>query len=342
MRRADPGASVGNTVGTTVGTAAAVVIGVAVALQARINGELGQRIDDGIVAAVLSNLGGLALLLALAAARPRERRGLARVRDAVRDGTLRSYQLLGGIAGAFLLVCQGLTVATIGVAVFIVAVVAGQASASLLVDRAGLGPGPSQPLSARRIAGAGLALAAVMLAVLHRFGAPQTLWLALLPVLAGAGTAWQQAVNGRVGVAARSEGPAGKGMLPATLVNFLVGTAALVIAAAVEVAVRGLPHPLPGLPWLYLGGPLGVLFVGVAVAIVPVTGVLLLGLGAVAGQLLGALLLDLFLPAAGEQLTVTTLIGTALTLMAVTVIALPGHRRGAVPGQDGGHERDRA
>ncbi|MGH3673552.1 MAG: DMT family transporter [Pseudonocardiaceae bacterium] len=310
-----------------VGTAMAVVIGVAVALQARINGELGQRIDDGIVAAVLSNLGGLLVLVVLGAVRLQVRRGLARVREAVRDGALRPYQLLGGVGGAFLLVCQGLTVATIGVAVFIVAVVAGQALSSLLVDRAGLGPGEPQPLTVRRVTGAALALAAVLLAVIDRIGAPQALWPALLPVLAGVGTAWQQAVNGRVGVAARREGPAWDGMLPAALVNFLVGTAALVVAAGVELAVRGLPHPLPGLPWLYLGGPLGVLFVGVAAAIVPVTGVLLLGLGAVAGQLLGALLLDLFLPADGDQLTATTLIGTGLTLIAVTVIALPGCRR---------------
>ena len=62
----------------------------------------------------------------------------------------------------------------------------------------------------------------------------------------------------------------------------------------------------------------------------------------VAGQLLGAVVLDLFLPAAGDQLSVTTLIGTALALIAVTVIALPGHRRSRVAGQDGGHERDRA
>jgi bacterial/archaeal transporter family-2 protein len=70
-----------------------------------------------------------------------------------------------------------------------------------------------------------------------------------------------------------------------------------------------------------------VLFIGAAAAIVPITGVLLLGLGAVAGQLVGAVLLDLFLPTGGDQLTATTLIGTALTLVAVAVIALPDRHR---------------
>ena len=65
---------------------------------------------------------------------------------------------------------------------------------------------------------------------------------------------------------------------------------------------------------------------GAAAAIVPVTGVLLLGLAAVAGQLVGALLLDVFLPAGPSQVTSTTLIGTALTLVSVTVVALPDRR----------------
>lgn len=308
------------------GTTVAVGLGIAMALQARINGELGQRIDDGVVAATLSNLGGLLLLVGLASARPGIRRRLGRVISAVRDRQLSPYQLLGGICGAFLLACQGVTVAIIGVALFTVAVVAGQTVSSLVVDRAGVGPGDPQPVSPRRAAGAVLALAAVVLAVYHRIGTPLTLWPAVLPVLAGIGIAWQQAVNGLVGAVARREGPARDGMLPAALVNFTVGTAALAAAAALEVAVRGLPRPLPALPWLYLGGPLGVLGVGLAAAIVPITGVLLLGLGVVAGQLVGALLLDVFLPTDANPLTATTLIGTALTLVAVTVIALPVRR----------------
>ncbi len=309
------------------GTAVAVGLGAAVALQARINGELGQRIDDGLVAALLSNTGGLLLLSVLAVTRPRVRHGLGRVRAAVRDGRLRPVHLLGGVCGAFLVACQGLTVATIGVAVFTVAVVAGQAASGLVVDRAGVGPGGPRPLSLRRVTGAILALAAVLLAVADRLGAPQTLWLAVLPALAGVGTAWQLAANGLVGAAARHDGPPAAAMLPAAVVNFAMGTAALVLVVAMEIAVRGLPRPLPAQPWLYVGGAFGALFAAAAAAIVAITGVLLLGLGVVAGQLLGALLLDLLLPAGNNQLSITTLLGTALTLVAVIVITLPGRRR---------------
>ena len=51
-----------------------------------------------------------------------------------------------------------------GVTVFTVAVVAGQVSGSLFVDRAGLGPAGHMPLSIRRVLAAGLALLAVAVA----------------------------------------------------------------------------------------------------------------------------------------------------------------------------------
>lgn len=315
------------------GVVAVIGVGVAVAVQARINGELARRIGDGLAAALLSFLGGLVLLVLLATAVPSMRSGLRRAREAVTARRLRPHQLVGGIFGAYLVTTQGLTVAAIGVAVFTVAVVAGQAASSLLVDRAGLGPGGRQPVSLPRVGGAALALAAVVLAMSDRLGTPQSLWLVALPALAGVGIAYQQAVNGRVAAAARGGGHPLAGMLPAALVNFTVGILALVLVTAVEVTIRGLPGPLPAQPWLYLGGPLGVLFIGTAAALVPITGVLLLGLGTIAGQLIGAVLLDLFVPAGVGHLTATTLIGTGLTLVAVTVIALttPGTGRGPRP-----------
>jgi transporter family-2 protein len=60
---------------------------------------------------------------------------------------------------------------------------------------------------------------------------------------------------------------------------------------------------------------------------VRVVGVLLVGLCAVAGQLLGAVLLDLLLPAEGVRLSAPAVAGTAITLVAVVVAALPNGRR---------------
>ena len=328
-----------------VGMVVAVVVGMALAAQARLNGELSDRIEDPVTTALLSFLGGELILLLLVLVVPGMRRGLLRVGSAVRGGELPGWHLLGGVCGAYLVVCQGLTVGAIGVALFTVAVVAGQATSSLVVDRAGIGPGGARPVSVPRVLGAVLTIGAVILAVSDRFGTPSALGLAVLPVLAGVAVAWQQAVNGRVGAAAgRGVGQVG-GSLSATLVNFTVGGVVLTAAALVVVLVRGLPEPLPAEPLLYLGGPLGILFVAAAAVIVPLTGVLLLGLGTVAGQLVGALLLDVFLPAAGSQVTAVTTAGTALTLVAMVVATLPArHRlRRGLPGMQGcAGERDSA
>ncbi|MFF5174409.1 DMT family transporter [Micromonospora sp. NPDC000089] len=311
------------------GVALATASGLAVAVQSRINGELGVRLADGIAAAVVSFGLGLLVLLVLVPATPAGRRGLGRLRSALRGGALRPWQCLGGVCGAFLVATQGLTIGTLGVAVFTVAVVAGQSASSLAVDRAGIGPTGRQPVTPARLAGAVLTVLAVLLAVGDRLGDPGTLALALLPLLAGVGIAWQQAVNGRVRGASDST-------LAATLVNFVVGTTALLVTFAVDVAVRGWPSgALPAQPWLYLGGPIGIVFIAIAAAIVRFTGVLLLGLATIAGQIIGAVLLDVLLPTAASHPGPATLAGAALTLVAVLVAALgpaPRRRPAGAPG----------
>ncbi|SHG51131.1 DMT family transporter [Streptoalloteichus hindustanus] len=306
-----------------LGLAAALGIGLVMSVQSRINGELGRRLGDGIGAAVVSFGGGLVLLVVLVSAMPSGRRGIARVRDALRGGALRPWQCLGGVCGAFFVVSQGLAVATLGVALFTVAVVAGQAGSSLLVDRVGVGPAGPQPVTLPRVLGAGLAVASVLVAVSGRLGEPSGWALAALPALAGAAMAWQQAVNGRVRVAAGAS-------LPPTLVNFLTGTVALLVALAVDLAVRGFPGALPGDWWLYLGGPLGIVFIASAAAVVRLTGVLVLGLGSVAGQLVGAVLLDVFAPAPGQAADTATFVGTGLTLVAIVLAILPGRSSAGV------------
>ena len=292
-----------------------------VAVQSRINGELGVRLADGIAAAVVSFGVGLLILLVLVPATPGGRRGLSALRGALRTGTLRPWQCLGGVCGAFLVATQGLTIGALGVAVFTVAVVAGQSGSSLLVDRAGIGPAGRQPVTPNRLIGAVLTVLAVLLAVGDRLGDQRALALALLPLAAGVGIAWQQAVNGRVRAASGSA-------MTATLVNFTVGTAALLVTFAVDLAVRGRPAgAFPDEPWLYLGGPLGIVFIALAAALVRFTGVLLLGLATIAGQIVGAVLLDLLLPTAASHPGLDTLLGAALTMVAVLVAAFGPARR---------------
>ncbi|MDQ2706738.1 MAG: hypothetical protein M3Z25_03525 [Actinomycetota bacterium] len=66
----------------------------------------------------------------------------------------------------------------------------------------------------------------------------------------------------------------------------------------------------------------GMGFIGSMVVLVRRIGVLLLGLGLVAGQLVASVLLDLLAPSGRYPLTAVTLIGTALTLVAAAIAAL--------------------
>lgn len=305
--------------------ALATLSGLLLATQSRLNGQLGSALRDkdhyggataGVFAALLSTTGGLLLLAVFVPAFPFGRRGLRRLRAALRDGGLRWWQCLGGVSGAFLVSTQGLAVAILGVAVFTVAVVAGQVLSSLVVDRVGLGPQGPRPMTLGRTLGALLAVPAVGIAVADRFGHATLLLLAVVPLVAGALTAAQQAVNGQVTVRTGHS-------LVATLVNFVVATAALVLAAAVPVALH-LPSAWPGPWWLYTGGVLGLSLIATAAASVRLVGVLLTGLCSVAGQLAGALLLSVVLPTGPGGSLLFPVVGTVLALAAVVVAGLSG------------------
>ena len=303
-----------------LGIAMALVAGALLAVQARINGELGERLGDGVAAAVISFASGLLILLVTAALAPRMRAGIARLAAAVRERRLRWWQLVGGTVGAYLVACQGLTVGAIGVAIFTVAVVGGQSASGLLVDRLGIGPAGPQPITRARVLAAAGAVVAVVISVSDRFTAPAAVALAALPLVAGFALSWQQAVNGRVGQAAG-------GPLTATLVNFAVGTVVLVVVAAVSTAVRGLPDAYPAQPWLYVGGTLGIPVVALGVLAVRWTGVLLLGMSTVAGQILAALLLDVVAPVAGRGPSVAAVVGCLLALGVVAAAGVAGGAR---------------
>ncbi len=312
-----------------IGLSAAVGIGMLVAIQSRLNGELGFVLGDGVAAALISFGSGLLILLIGTVVVPPIRRSLGNVWRAIRTpmrgyGGLRWWQCLGGVAGAFLVATQSVTVSVMGVAVFTVAVVAGQAISSLVVDRLGFGPAGPQPYTTLRVVGAVVALVAVVLAVSERLSHPDGLLLAVLPALGGVGTAVQQAINGRV---ARTASRDAYGAVAAGVVNFLVGFIALLIVFSADLALRGAPHHLPSEPWLYFGGACGVIFISSAAAVVRVVGVFVLGLGTIAGQLIASLFIDLFLPASNQAVTVPVVAGTVLALAAVVVAALPNLRR---------------
>lgn len=298
----------------------AVLVGVLTAIQARVNGQLGLRLGDGLVAAVISFGSGLILLLLLSAALPAGRRGARALVTGIRERTIPWWMLAGGAAGALTVATQGLAVAIIGVSLFTVGVVAGQTVNGLVLDRAGYGPGGVVAVTVPRLAGGGLALLAVGISLQGGVLERVPLWMLVLPFLAGIGIAWQQATNGRL--RQRVGTP-----LTATLVNFIGGTAILAVTAGIHVALVGPPLPLPGELWLYLGGVLGVTYIFLSAALVVHTGVLLLGLGAVAGQLLTAFALDAVWPADAGPGWITELVMVIVALASVVVAVAPWRRR---------------
>ncbi|CAH0327593.1 hypothetical protein SRABI128_06260 [Microbacterium sp. Bi128] len=111
--------------------------------------------------------------------------------------------------------------------------------------------------------------------------------------------------------------------IAATLVNFIAGAALLWLAWLIKLAVAGAGNPLPAQWWYYLGGPLGCIFIGIGALLVRSLGVLVTGLGMIAGQLLGSLGLDLILPVPGTVIALPTVLGTILTLGAIVLATLP-------------------
>ena len=293
----------------TLALTAAVASGALVALQQRVNGELKTALGDALLTALVSFGTGLVAVVAVVLSRPAAREAVRRVRD------VPWLQRLGGLGGASLVAVGAAAAPEIGVALLTVGLVAGQTTGGLVLDRAGWGPSGRHALTTPRVTGAALCLVAVAISVAGDGARAASPLLILLVVGAGFLIAVQQALNGQV---RRTTGDAGV----ATLVNFAVGTLALGLGVLVHTAVAGQDvgqWPGPAQWYLYLGGPMGATFVAVAAMIVRTLGVLRLGLAVTAGQLVGALLLDLLLPVSDAGVALLTVVGVALTLVAVQV-----------------------
>lgn len=303
-----------------VGLPMAVATGLFIPIQGRINGALGVALEDGIGAAVVSFSTGLLVMTVISLALPRGRAGLARILPAVRERQFPPYYVLAGCIGALFVFAQSFTVGLLGVALFTVAAVTGQTLSGLLVDRMGIGPAGKRPITGIRVLGSVLTVAAVAWAVSPRFSAGesglQLLVPVMLPLLAGFLMSFQQAMNGTATVHYGTP-------IAATLVNFIAGAVLLWVAWLIKLAVAGAGNPLPAQWWYYLGGPLGCIFIGIGALLVRSLGVLVTGLGMIAGQLLGSLGLDLILPVPGTVIALPTVLGTILTLGAIVLATLP-------------------
>lgn len=255
----------------------------------------------------------------MAVANGKIRSGIARVISELKAGSFPRWQILGGVLGGFFVGVQTSSVPVIGVALFTVAVVAGQSVNSLVVDRIGLGPAGITRITPLRFMAAFLATLGVAVAVSGRInGSDFPVLPILLAFIAGAAIAIQQAINGRIGVISRNS-------FSAAWFNFAFGTTALVVTAVVVIMGTDTSvQSTAGAPWwAYTGGALGVIFIATSVWVVPRIGVLLFALISISGQLTGAVILDFIAPTDGTELGAQLFIGIGLTFVAIALSTVP-------------------
>lgn len=300
----------------------AVLAGTLTATQTRINGQLAVSLGDGTVAALISFGSGLVIVSVILAFSRNGRQGLRMLRRDVRSGGTPWYLLTGGLSGAFFVMSQGLTAALLGVALFTMTCVAAQTVAAAAIDRFGLGGLDRRPVTALRTVASLLAVAAVIVSGVADVRGDVPVLLLVFPLVAGALVGWQQAVNGHVRIVSGSA-------VTATFLNFVLGTAALALVVGVRLLMGEISVELPTEPWLYVGGAIGVIFIGTSAVVVRVTGVLVLSLSTLCGQLIGAIALDLVTPVEGHVLSPVTVVGAVVTLFAVTLAVVATRPRAA-------------
>jgi transporter family-2 protein len=294
----------------------AVLIGVVVAIQSRINGQLSSDLNNGLAAALVSFLTGLTLVTILVFGFKREREALFRIFTAVKSKKLVTWEVMGGILGGFFVSAQSAVVPQIGVALFTISVVAGQTVSSLLVDKAGITPNGKQKITKPRIIGAIATLIAVGIAVFPDLTNSEFRFLPLIfSLIVGVFASIQQGMNGRVNVVA------GRPLATAWL-NFASGTVVVVIALSINLALGATIGSFPNNFWVYTGGSAGLIFVAVSAFIIKHLGVLNFVILNIAGQLIGAVLIDWIFPAKAGSLNGYLIFGTFMTIASIAVSRL--------------------
>jgi transporter family-2 protein len=291
----------------------AVLIGVVVAIQSRINGQLSVDLNNGLAAALVSFLTGWALVSILVFGFKIERDALFRIFTAIKSRELVTWEVMGGILGGFFVAAQSAVVPQIGVALFTISVVAGQTVSSLLVDKAGITPSGKQRITKPRIFAAIATLIAVAIAVFPDLTNSEFRFLPLtFALIVGVFASIQQGMNGRVNVVAKRP-------LATAWLNFASGTFVVLIALTINLFFGATIDDFPSNFWVYTGGTAGLIFVAVSAYIVKHLGVLNFVILNIAGQLVGAVIIDWVAPAKAGSLNGYLIFGTALTIASIAV-----------------------
>ena len=293
----------------------AAISGVMIALQARANGELSHRLDNGVQAALISFGSGLLIIAIVAIFSPALKDGARNLRGAVARKEIPKWTLFAGALGGTFVGIQTHVVPVIGVAIYSVASIAGQTAASLLVDRLGITGGGKKEITFRRVGAAAFTVLAVFISVLDRIeGANLEVFAVVLAGVAGAVVGVQRALNGQINEHSHQS-------YTTSFLNFIMGTSFLLILLSLLVIFGDTElTSLPAGPWwIYTGGVIGVIYIAFTSKIVQHLGVLTFTLFSVGGNLVGSLVIDLISPTNGVQVSWYLVAGIAMTYLGVIV-----------------------
>ncbi len=293
----------------------AALSGILIAMQARANGELSHRMGNSIEAALVSFGSGLILISIISIFTPSIRNGMKSLKSAVNRKEIPVWTLFAGMLGGSFVAVQTQIVPIVGVAIYSVASIAGQTATSLLVDRIGLTGGGKKQITTRRVTAAGVTVLAVLVSVFDRIDAQNlSLFAVLFGCFAGCIVGVQRALNGQINESTHQS-------FATSWLNFIMGTTFLFIFLSIGVLInRSELVPLPAGPWwMYMGGTIGVIYIAFTSTIVQHLGVLTFTLISVGGQLVGSLLIDLYSPTEGVQISAYLVTGIVMTYLGIVV-----------------------
>ena len=170
-------------------------------------------------------------------------------------------------------------------------------------------------ITKRRVLAAFVTVFAVLVSVFDRIDAQNlSLFAVFFGVFAGAIVGVQRALNGQINESTQQS-------FTTSLLNFIMGTTFLLIflilaALITQVEIVALPS---GPWWMYTGGTIGVIYIAFTSTIVQHLGVLTFTLISVGGQLVGSLLIDLYSPTQGVQISAYLVTGILMTYLGVVV-----------------------
>jgi transporter family-2 protein len=290
-----------------ISIALAFIAGVAATLQAGVSGQLARELNDGIMAALISNIGGT-LFLSLFFFNPEVRLKFSNLIKLIKTKKFAKWQLLGGVAGAVYISTASSTVSIIGTGLFTVILVASQNISGIFVDKFGFSSGQKRKITKKRFFAMLIGIFAVFFSVSEFNG--KILWIPILAVVvAGLAVTMQFALNARVTKGSNSQVSA--------FINFPVSMLTVILTLIILNVLGKDWNSWPSQWWLYTAGILGAIVVYLAAAVVRTLGVLLFSLASVAGQLVTSILLDILIPNSNINVGWALIFGAGLMLFAV-------------------------